>query len=219
MTELEDAWQSLPEPWQLAYSQAWAAYQDRCCPVGAVILDPEGAVVSQARNRVRSTHTPYRDLADTRVAHAGLNALAQIPSVTQHIPWAMYSTIEPCMMCIGALVTLRVQNLFFASTESYAGAAKIVANASKGEVRSIADLMPNIHGPIANPISDLFLDLYVAYHSWMSPSGPVARAYEIHYPSLYRRAWATAEVFEPHRKPKGSTLSEVLAMIDVVVLT
>ncbi len=48
----EEGWNRLPEHWRCAFRQARAAYVAGTIPVGAVIVDPHGVIVAEARNRI-----------------------------------------------------------------------------------------------------------------------------------------------------------------------
>jgi tRNA(Arg) A34 adenosine deaminase TadA len=102
-----EGWDSLPAHWQRAFSQAWAAYGAGTIPVGAVVVDPRGVIAAEARNRVYDVSAPpVGQLSGSWVAHAELNALAQIAAKrsTAEEGWAVYSTLEPCPLCAGAIM-------------------------------------------------------------------------------------------------------------------
>jgi len=107
----DEEWKRLPAHWQRAFSQAWAAYGAGTIPVGAVVVDPRGVIAAEARNRVYDASPPPADqVSGSWVAHAELNALAQIAAArsTAEDGWAVYSTLEPCPLCAGAItVALR----------------------------------------------------------------------------------------------------------------
>lgn len=91
-------------------------------PVGAcVVLD--GRIIGEGHNAPITNCDP--------TAHAEIRALR---AAATHIgnyrllgAW-LYTTIEPCTMCAGALVHARIQKLFFGATEPRAGA--VVSTAS-----------------------------------------------------------------------------------------
>ncbi|GAA1025719.1 hypothetical protein GCM10009557_00740 [Virgisporangium ochraceum] len=214
MTGLREAWEKLDEPWQLAFNQAWIAYQNDCCPAGTVILDAAGAIVAQANNRVRTIDTNARELADTSLAHAAINALTQIPTVTQHVPDALYSTIEPCLMCMGAIVINGLRRLHFATADFFAGATSL-----NQSYPPAVELWPKLDGPHSGPISSIFQCLYVAFHAWITPDGPVARAYSTNRADLYKRSQAVAEIVEPYKRSKGTALKEVFSSLPETILS
>lgn len=204
VARLTDNWNALGEPWQLAFDQAWQAFVDDCCPVGAVVLDDHGAVVALAHNRVRSDSTPPRELADTRIAHADVNAYAQIPTITQHVPAAVYTTIEPCLLCLGASLAMQVREIHFAASESFGGATSV-----RPLLTNLTDLFPSIDGPLTSEVGSLFKMLYVGYYCWINPAGPLAAYYKVNDARVYDRALQLTDIVEGLRANRGG-LAEVL---------
>src|SRR6476661_1756608 len=86
-------------------------------PVGAVVLDPDDAVVAVAANE--------RELAGDPTAHAEVLALRR--AAERHGEWrldghTLVVTLEPCTMCAGALVLARIERLVFGAYDPKAGA-------------------------------------------------------------------------------------------------
>ena len=103
---VDEGWSRLPEHWRCAFRQAWAAYVAGTIPVGAVVVDPHGVIAAEARNRIFDAGDPPRgQLAGSWLAHAELNAIAQIDAELSRRTegWAVYSTWEPCPLCAGAI--------------------------------------------------------------------------------------------------------------------
>jgi tRNA(adenine34) deaminase len=103
---VDEGWRRLPEHWCGAFRQAWGAYVAGTIPVGAVVVDPQGVIAAEARNRVFDAGAaPRGQLAGSWVAHAELNAIAQIDAEQSRRTegWAVYSTFEPCPLCAGAI--------------------------------------------------------------------------------------------------------------------
>ena len=101
---------------QLAYTQAAKAAELGEIPVGAVIVS-QGQIIGQGFNSPISTHDA--------TAHAEISAIRQ---ACQHIEnyrlpddATHYVTLEPCTMCVGALIHSRIQRVVFAATEPKAG--------------------------------------------------------------------------------------------------
>ena len=100
----------------LALKQAEAAAQAGEVPVGAVLI-AEGEVLAEAHNRSISAQDP--------TAHAEILALraAAIRLQNYRLPrTTLYVTIEPCMMCVGALIHARIDQLVFGAREPRSGA-------------------------------------------------------------------------------------------------
>jgi tRNA(adenine34) deaminase len=86
-------------------------------PVGAVALF-EGRVVGRGRNRREADRDPtaHAELLAIRDAARALGRW-RLTGVT------LFATLEPCAMCMGALVLARVDRLVFGASDSKAGAA------------------------------------------------------------------------------------------------
>ena len=101
---------------QLAYQQAALAAQNGEIPVGAVLVHND-QVVGVGHN------APIKQSDPT--AHAEIQALrAACMKITNYrLPenTTLYVTLEPCTMCVGALIHARVQRVVFATTEPKSG--------------------------------------------------------------------------------------------------
>lgn len=85
-------------------------------PVGAVIVAKE-QIIGEGFNQPITRHDP--------TAHAEIVALRQAAEKIQNyrlIDATLYVTLEPCTMCVGALVHARIKRLVFGTTEPKAGA-------------------------------------------------------------------------------------------------
>ena len=86
-------------------------------PIGAVVLDPSGAVIASAHNERETLRDPtaHAEVVALRRAGAALGAW-QLSGCT------LVVTVEPCTMCAGALVLARVACLVFGAWDPKAGA-------------------------------------------------------------------------------------------------
>lgn len=85
-------------------------------PVGAVIVS-DNNILGEGWNQPISSHDP--------TAHAEIVALRQAAANLQNyrlVGATLYVTLEPCTMCVGALVHARIARLVFGTTEPKAGA-------------------------------------------------------------------------------------------------
>lgn len=85
-------------------------------PVGAVIVCDE-QILGEGFNQPITSHDP--------TAHAEIIALRQAAQQVQNyrlVGASIYVTLEPCTMCVGALVHARIARLVFGTTEPKAGA-------------------------------------------------------------------------------------------------
>ena len=86
-------------------------------PVGAVLVDQSGELIASGHNQPITTVDPtaHAEVVVLRAAAKVLNNY-RLPNTT------LYVTLEPCTMCVGAIVQARVARLVYATTEPKAGA-------------------------------------------------------------------------------------------------
>ena len=117
---MNSRWSQLSEPWQLALEQAIAAYLHRdSAPIGAVIVNGQNKIVSQGANA----------FTDGRLAHAELNALVALPPDALRTSCEIYSTLEPCPMCAGAIRMSQLRGVHFAARDPSAGSSDLFKRA------------------------------------------------------------------------------------------
>lgn len=101
----------------LALSEAQAAAGRGEVPVGAVLLSPEGEVLTADGNRIVELHDPtaHAELLTLRAAAAKLGN-ERLTGTT------LYVSLEPCAMCAGAISLARVARVVFAADDPKGGA-------------------------------------------------------------------------------------------------
>ena len=105
---------------QLAIEQALLAKKANEVPVGAVIVR-NGEVIAAAHNHNILEFDPS--------AHAEIACLREAAKVLQNHRLSgctLFVTIEPCVMCAGALVHARIERLVFGALDPKAGAVRSV---------------------------------------------------------------------------------------------
>jgi len=100
-----------------ALGQARIAAEFEEVPVGAVLVDAQGELVAVGHNQPISAQDPsaHAEIVTLRAAAQKL-ANYRLPDTT------LYVTLEPCTMCVGALVHARVARLVYGATEPKTGA-------------------------------------------------------------------------------------------------
>lgn len=101
-----------------ALKEAQKAAQVGEVPVGAVLVGPVG-LLAKAHNRRETWKTP--------IGHAEIIALHRASKKLQN--WrlngtTLYVTLEPCVMCAGALVLARVERIVFGALDPKGGGSK-----------------------------------------------------------------------------------------------
>jgi tRNA(adenine34) deaminase len=105
-----------------ALAEARAAVEHEDVPIGAVVVRG-GEVIARARNR--------RELDADPTGHAEVIALREAGKRVggwRLTDCALYVTLEPCVMCAGAIVLARVPLVVFAAPDPKAGAVMSIAN-------------------------------------------------------------------------------------------
>ncbi len=86
-------------------------------PVGAVLVGPDGVVLARGNNRVLRDSDPTAH-AEMVVLRAGGVALRNY----RLLGCTLYTTLEPCAMCAGAILHARLARLVYAASDPKAGA-------------------------------------------------------------------------------------------------
>jgi tRNA(adenine34) deaminase len=119
-------WERVGPIWRAAIEEAWAAYAAGTVPVGAVLADPAGTIVARGRNRIFDSAVAGQ-IGGSRLAHAEVNALlGLVGSSLDPRGLALYTTAEPCPLCVGAIVMANVRRIHYAAREPFAGSIAIL---------------------------------------------------------------------------------------------
>ena len=90
-------------------------------PIGACLIDKEGEILAVAGNRTITKNDPtaHAEILVLREAGAKIGNYRLTETV-------LYTTIEPCAMCAGALVNARIKRLVFGAHDERFGAVESV---------------------------------------------------------------------------------------------
>lgn len=145
--DASEAWEALTDPWKQSFLLAWESYTAGSPPVGAVVVNYTGEVIARGRSRRRESSAPAGQLAGTRIAHAEVNALAQLPTAGEYADHTLYTTLESCAFCAAATAMSGIGHVHYAAAEPIWGDLEI-----RGFIR---DRWPKRHGPLTDPFADL----------------------------------------------------------------
>ena len=103
---------------ELALEEAKKAGQKNEVPIGAVVVDSNGSVMAAAHNQVitRADVTAHAEILALRAACVAAKNY-RLPGTT------LFVTVEPCPMCMGAIIHARVERLVFGAFDPKWGAA------------------------------------------------------------------------------------------------
>jgi len=120
-------WQHLSPPWRACLEEAWAAYCAGSIPVGAVVTDAGGEILTRGRNRSFERDGAAFPVQVSPLAHAEAAALAALDyaRVDPHL-CVLLTSQEPCPLCLGALYMSGVRELRYAGRDPYAGSVDLL---------------------------------------------------------------------------------------------
>lgn len=139
---------------RLALAEARAAGAAGEVPVGAVVV-LQDAVIGRGRNGQVAASDP--------TAHAEIGALR---AAARHlgnyrlVDCTVYATLEPCLMCAGALIHARVRRLVYGAAEPRAGAVASTAQVLQGG--RVNHRVATRGGILADAASELLRDFFRA---------------------------------------------------------
>ena len=110
---------------KIALFEAEKAFKTGETPVGAVIVR-NGEIIAKAHNR--------RETKKNALMHAEITAIDKACKKLggwRLLDCDIYVTLEPCPMCMGAIIQSRIENVYFGAYDKKAGALGSVCDLSK----------------------------------------------------------------------------------------
>lgn len=108
-------------------------------PVGAVIV-ADNVVIATAHNEVETTNNP--------IAHAEILAIQRAASILNR--WrlndcTLYVTLEPCIMCMGAILNARVKKVVYGAGDNRMGAVESQSDFIRNPLFKNIEIYPGIY--------------------------------------------------------------------------
>jgi len=119
---------------------AEAALSGTDVPVGALIIDADGKVLAKAHNNREVTHDP--------TGHAEIIAIREATAKIED--WRLEKctlvvTLEPCVMCAGAIVAARIPRVVFGAWDERVGASGSLYDLLRdGRLGSPVEVIPGV---------------------------------------------------------------------------
>ena len=106
------------------FKEANRAFQQKEVPIGAIVVY-QNKVIAKAHNRRIKSHdvTSHAEIIAIRRAAQSINNYRLVET-------SLYVTLEPCVMCFGAILHSRIQRLIFGAKDLKFGAVGSVVNLS-----------------------------------------------------------------------------------------
>jgi tRNA(adenine34) deaminase len=127
---------------QLALCEAKKAEEKAEVPIGAVLVSQAGDILASSHNQTISLNDP--------TAHAEILVLREAAQKTQNyrlLNTIVYVTIEPCVMCMAALVHARISQLVFGARDpKWGGAGSLYDLAGDNRLNHRVEVIEGICG-------------------------------------------------------------------------
>ena len=116
-------WIDISPVWQEAFEEMWKSFCAGSTPIGAVLCNEAGEIVLRDHNRNGELQT-----VNKKIAHAEANLLRQLDTL-KYEPRSMtlYSTMEPCPMCMGTILMSSIKNVRYAAADNYCGMTHLLS--------------------------------------------------------------------------------------------
>jgi tRNA(Arg) A34 adenosine deaminase TadA len=172
-------WATLASPWQAAFDEAWASWRGGSLGIGAAVIGPEGDVVARGRNRLLDQRREPGVLAGTALAHAEVNALAQLP-VGPLDGHRLLTTLEPCVYCASAILMVRMPAVeFVAGDPLFDGITDLLHTHAFAAERAPARV-----GPWEGTGAAFAALLPLSAIAFWQPDGPIVQVHRARLPAL-----------------------------------
>ncbi|RFB18001.1 nucleoside deaminase [Bacillus sp. HNG] len=155
--------------WRHCFQEAWRSFQEGSRPIGAVVVNGDGEIVARGKSAV------FGELSDSVVfhnelAHAEINALLKIDNRvhTKVNHYTLYTTMEPCPLCFGALYMSGIKNLAYAAKDKYGGSTNLL-----GTTPYLSRKRIQVEGPIPfledlSILLNVYFDLKMGYEKGLA---------------------------------------------------
>lgn len=170
----------LEPPFVRCLELAWDACAAGTVGVGAVITDGEATTLAEGRNQIFAdgNHGPLRR---TVLAHAETNALAQLDVSTDFSTCTVWTSLEPCVMCSGALMMASVGTVRTLAADPFMNGMAAMASVNPW----IDDSWPRPRQQPDAGWSAIARMLALHLAVFWQPTGRVAQHAAAHEPEIY----------------------------------
>lgn len=149
-----------------ALKEAKKAYLLDEVPIGCVIVK-DNKIIARAHNK--------RENKEITLAHAELLAIEKANKKLNS--WRLedcdlYVTLEPCMMCVGAIIQARIKHVYFGATDNKSGALGGSFNVLKNKFNHKLLVTKNV---LKEESEIIIKDFFKQLRKWKSPSSIAIR--------------------------------------------
>lgn len=125
----------LENPWQEVLELGWKSFCEGNLPIGAIIVDDNGNTISIGRNH----YIVSKNFPNFKVDHAETECIQQLdigkyPDLGKY---TLYTSMEPCPMCIGTIIMSNLKRVRVIAHDSWAGASDICIKNAYAQKKSV----------------------------------------------------------------------------------
>ncbi len=103
-------------------NEAQKSLDESCTPVAACLIDRDGDLIAVARSKAKSDEKNRQG----SITHAELSLLLDNQQVfSKGHQVTLYTSLEPCHMCMGAAIVSRVSSIVWATDDYWGGATRL----------------------------------------------------------------------------------------------
>ncbi len=115
-------YEELELPWRRVFELEWKSTLAGSMAIAAVIVSPEGEIISEGRNRVAEHFYP-----NFLIAHAETEAVRNLDVTRCSNPreCTLYAGLEPCPMCFGTIAMGQIRHVVVAARDVGGGATDL----------------------------------------------------------------------------------------------
>ena len=137
----------LDNHWQKVFGLGWQSFCEGNLPIAAIIVDDAGNILSEGRNH----YITSKRFPNCKVDHAETACIQQLDIVKYPDlqSYTLYTSMEPCPMCIGTIIMSNLKLVRVAAHDAWAGASDICMKNSYAQKKSVIvefadDILANI---------------------------------------------------------------------------
>jgi tRNA(Arg) A34 adenosine deaminase TadA len=190
-------WSELPEPWQACWQEGWNAWLAGSLFIGAVVTDAAGQIVARGRNHIFDVDAPPYQVRANQLAHAELNALLSLAAKPADVhSYHIYTLVEPCPLCLGAIYMSGVRSIHYAARDPYAGSTNLL-----GTTPYLARKPVQAHGPALPALESMVvaMGMFIDIQRWPDArESVVLTAHQAMLPEAVALAWQLAASGAPY---------------------
>jgi tRNA(Arg) A34 adenosine deaminase TadA len=115
------------EIWNECLGIAITAFNHGSMGISAIVTDTNFQIISRGRNHLSLNDDSKNQIYGSSVAHAEINAINNLKQKSlAGKDLILFTTVEPCPMCMGAIIMSRIRNVIIASKDPHAGSMEYI---------------------------------------------------------------------------------------------